>query len=197
MFCVLFPHRGSFDSPEWKVCVSQPSLPYVLKMLTGLCRWHTKTQVGAKDTVLQGEMGYFHMLNTPFFYTCTIFSHSSSYYTSHKRTLPLLSPLTPTPSFVLQLALVEVIPELHSLEQVASEEHIGTMAENLMEAMRDNPTCEEAVRCLWVGQIGRPKDHLMPLCIAVLLLHSYTSYGHQASLLMIKIMALVQHLTRD
>jgi len=57
-------------------------------MLTGLCRWHTKTQ----------------------------------------------------------LALVEVIPELHSLEQVASEEHIGTMAENLMEAMRDNPTCEEAIK---------------------------------------------------
>ena len=77
----------------------------------------------------------------------TTFSHSFSY-TSHKRTLPLLSPLTPIPSSILQLALVEVIPELHSLEQVASEEHIGTMAENLMEAMRDNPTCEEAVRRL-------------------------------------------------
>ena len=35
---------------------SEPSLPYVLKMLTGLCRWHTKTQVGAK-----GKIGYFHM----------------------------------------------------------------------------------------------------------------------------------------
>jgi len=34
------------------------------------------------------------------------------------------------------------------------------MAENLMEAMRDNPTCEEAVRCLWVGQNWQTKGSL-------------------------------------
>ena len=45
-----------------------------------------------------------------------------------------------------QLALAEVIPELHLLEQVASEEHIGTLAENLLEAMMDNDTCQAKVR---------------------------------------------------
>lgn len=41
--------------------------------------------------------------------------------------------------------MVAVIDEVHLLEQIASEEHIGTMAENLLEAMRDNPTCEEHI----------------------------------------------------
>ena len=41
--------------------------------------------------------------------------------------------------------MVEVIDEVHLLEQIASEEHIGTMAENLLEAMRDNPTCAEHI----------------------------------------------------
>ena len=90
---------------------------------------------------------------------------------------------TSTPSSVLQLALVEVIPELHSLEQVASEEHIGTMAENLMEAMRDNPTCEETVRHLWVGQMGWPKSHVNHFCIAVLMFCKLypSSHSHEAS----------------
>ena len=78
----------TFDTPEWKACISQPSLPYVLKMLTGLCRLHSKTQ----------------------------------------------------------LAIVPVISEVHLLEQVASDEHIGTMAENLLEAMMENPTCEAEVQ---------------------------------------------------
>lgn len=150
--------------------------------LTALCtqdaHWtlplaHQDTGRGNRHCLARRDGLLSHVLNTLFFYTCITFSHLFSY-TSHKHTLPLLSPLTPIPCSVLQLALVEVIPELHSLEQVASEEHIGTMAENLMEAMRDNPTCEEAVRRLWVGQIGGPKNHLTPLCIAVLLLHSYT-----------------------
>ena len=41
---------------------------------------------------------------------------------------------------------MEVISELHLLEQVASEEHIGTMAENLLEAMMDNSTCKTKVQ---------------------------------------------------
>lgn len=80
-------HSGSFDTPEWKTCISQPSLPYVLKMLAGLSHWHTKTQE----------------------------------------------------------ALMEVIHELHLLEQVASEQHIGTLAENLLEVMAEHQPCYEEV----------------------------------------------------
>ncbi len=83
------PCSASFDTVEWKECISQPSLPYVLKMLAGLCHWHAKTQE----------------------------------------------------------ALEEVIPELHLLEQVASEQHIGTLAENLLEVMADHPACYEEVGC--------------------------------------------------
>ena len=90
-FVSLF--RSSFDTPEWKTCISQPSLPYVLKMLKGLCRSHSKTQ----------------------------------------------------------LAIVPVIPQVHLLEQVASDQHIGTMAENLLEAMMENPTCQaEVSTCMYV-----------------------------------------------
>ena len=32
----------------------------------------------------------------------------------------------------------DIIPVLHKLEQVSSDEHIGTMAENLMEALKEN-----------------------------------------------------------
>ena len=83
-------YSTTFDTPEWKACISQPSLPYVLKMLTGLCRWHSKTQ----------------------------------------------------------LAIVPVISEVHLLEQVASDQHIGTMAENLLEAMMENQTCQAEVRLM-------------------------------------------------
>ena len=44
-----------------------------------------------------------------------------------------------------QLAIVAVIPQVHLLEQVASDQHIGTMAENLLEAMMENPTCQAEV----------------------------------------------------
>ena len=45
-----------------------------------------------------------------------------------------------------QLVLVAAIEELHQLEQVATEKHIGTLAENLLEAMKECPECEEKVR---------------------------------------------------
>lgn len=40
----LFCFRGS-DSESWKEFISKPSLPYVLRILTGLCRGHDSTQV--------------------------------------------------------------------------------------------------------------------------------------------------------
>ena len=80
----------SLDTPEWKSSIAQPSLPYVLKMLTGLCHWHSKTQE----------------------------------------------------------ALLTVVDELHLLEQVASDQHIGTLAENLLEAMMENKACQDEV-FLW------------------------------------------------
>ena len=105
MLCVvhsLYHYRSTLDTPEWKACISQPSLPYVLKLLTGLCRWHTRTQ----------------------------------------------------------LAIVPVIPQLHLLEQVASDQHIGTMAENLLEAMMENTTCQEEVSNLQYGYIYDVMDEL-------------------------------------
>ncbi len=45
-----------------------------------------------------------------------------------------------------QATLLTVVGELHSLEQVASDQHLGTLAENLLEAMRENKACEAKVR---------------------------------------------------
>ncbi len=33
----------------------------------------------------------------------------------------------------------DVIPILHKLEQVSSDEHVGTLAENLMDALKEHP----------------------------------------------------------
>ena len=33
------------DAEDWKDFLAKPSLPYVLRLLTGLCVGHTKTQV--------------------------------------------------------------------------------------------------------------------------------------------------------
>ena len=39
-----------------------------------------------------------------------------------------------------------VIPQLHLLEQVSSTvHHIGTLAEKLLEALRENPDCDKKV----------------------------------------------------
>jgi E3 ubiquitin-protein ligase UBR4 len=49
------PSRGSgrFDTPEWEVYLSSPSLPYVLKILTGLCQHHAKTQLMVSESIPQ------------------------------------------------------------------------------------------------------------------------------------------------
>ena len=75
----FFPHRT--DSEDWKEFISKPSLPYALRLLTGLSGGHTG---------IQQQIGK------------------------------------------------DIIPVLHKLEQVSSDEHIGTMAENLMEALKEN-----------------------------------------------------------
>jgi len=41
--CICYSKE--FESSEWKDCISRPSLPYVLKILTGLAQHHTQTQV--------------------------------------------------------------------------------------------------------------------------------------------------------
>ena len=42
--------------------------------------------------------------------------------------------------------LCEIIPQLHLVEQVSStEHHIGTLAEKLLESMRENTSCNEQV----------------------------------------------------
>ena len=43
---VYYVYSKEFESSEWKDCISQPSLPYVLKILTGLAHHHLQTQVG-------------------------------------------------------------------------------------------------------------------------------------------------------
>lgn len=37
------------------------------------------------------------------------------------------------------------MPAIHRLEQVSSEEKVGSLAENLMEALRDHPDVEKKV----------------------------------------------------
>lgn len=40
----------------------------------------------------------------------------------------------------LEIAEADTIPIIHRLEQVSSDEHVGSLAENLLEALRTNPT---------------------------------------------------------
>ncbi|PIK38842.1 hypothetical protein BSL78_24327 [Apostichopus japonicus] len=72
----------SLDSQPWKDFLAKPSLPFVLRLLSGLCKGHAKTQ---------------------------------------------------------QLVGDKCIPAIHRLEQISSEEGIGSLAENLMEALKTNP----------------------------------------------------------
>ena len=44
-----------------------------------------------------------------------------------------------------QAALLPVVGQLHLLEQIASDQHIGTLAENLLETLMENAKCQEAV----------------------------------------------------
>ena len=39
------------------------------------------------------------------------------------------------------------IPAIHRLEQISSDEHVGSVAENLLEALRDDPKIAVQVEC--------------------------------------------------
>lgn len=48
---------------------------------------------------------------------------------------------------ILQLAIAaaDTIPIIHRLEQVSSDEHVGSLAENLLEALRTNPAVAKRI----------------------------------------------------
>nr|XP_006813905.1 PREDICTED: E3 ubiquitin-protein ligase UBR4 [Saccoglossus kowalevskii] len=86
---LLFLLIYSVDSAAWKDFIAKPSLPFVLKLLTGLCNGHEQTQKLVGD---------------------------------------------------------ECVPAIHRLEQVSSEEGVGSLAENLMEALKDNPSVAKKIK---------------------------------------------------
>ena len=55
---------------------------------------------------------------------------------------------------------MDAIPELHLLEQVASEQHIGTLAENLLEAMAQHPPCFAEVSHVYVSDCIASDDFI-------------------------------------
>ena len=88
---VVFPNRTSLDAHEWQQCLSLPSVPYVLRMLAGLCKQHPGTQVVA----------------------------------------------------------IAAVEKVHLLEQVSTEKHLGTLAENVLETMMENAQCQREVGGVW------------------------------------------------
>lgn len=51
------------------------------------------------------------------------------------------------------MKLVQIIPTLHTLEQISSDERVGSLAENLLEAMKENVMVAEKVGALFRGGI--------------------------------------------
>ena len=39
-----------------------------------------------------------------------------------------------------------IIQDVHRLEQISSDEHVGSLAENLLEALRDDPVLDKRVQ---------------------------------------------------
>jgi E3 ubiquitin-protein ligase UBR4 len=76
------------DDEAFKEFLARPSLPYVLRVLTGLCRQHDRTQLAVGESL---------------------------------------------------------IGAIHRLEQVSTEGSVGSLAENLMEALKGNPVVEKKV----------------------------------------------------
>lgn len=63
---------------------------------------------------------------------------------------------------VLQMLVCEkVIPIVHRLEQVSSGEHVGSLAENLLEALRSQPQCAAKVQQVrdFTRQVGTRRYH--------------------------------------
>ncbi len=76
------PQASNLESPPWKEFLAKACLPYVLRLLTGLCTGHPATQM---------------------------------------------------------LVGAECILAIHRMEQISSEEGIGSLSENLMESLKPNP----------------------------------------------------------
>jgi len=54
-----------------------------------------------------------------------------------------------------------ILPVLHNLEQVSSDEHVGSLAENLLEALKENEKVSAKVSCLFISASsyeGHPKS---------------------------------------
>ncbi|CAB3995920.1 E3 ubiquitin- ligase UBR4 [Paramuricea clavata] len=76
------------DTDLWKEFLSRPSLPFILKFLSGMCKGHERSQLAVSETA---------------------------------------------------------VPTIHRLEQVSSEEKVGSLAENLMEALKEHPDAKTKV----------------------------------------------------
>lgn len=100
--------------------------------------------------------------------TCTILS----YFTVPSVIFLLIFPAL---SYLQVLVGESAVPAIHRLEQVSTEEKIGSLAENLLEALRDHPDVEKKVSwflellkqmlcnfraCAWAFPIWLPSLHL-------------------------------------
>ncbi|KAI0242917.1 E3 ubiquitin-protein ligase UBR4 [Lamellibrachia satsuma] len=103
------------DSDDWKEFISKPGLPYALRLLTGLSSGHAKTQVFIGNSLVS-------ILHKLLLYML------SGVHWQQPRVVP--------PQVFIGNSLVSI---LHKLEQVSSDEHIGSLAENLMETLKDHP----------------------------------------------------------
>lgn len=90
------------ESSEWQKCLALPSIPYVLRMLAGLCKQHNQTQK----------------------------------------------------------SVIAAVENIHLLEQVSTEKHIGTLAENVLESMMENPDCQAEVSSLLKPTIPPQLSHV-------------------------------------
>lgn len=100
----------SLDADVWKKFLSRPGLPFILRLLRGLATQHPPTQVSSTHTC--------HSL-------CTC----------RRRRRTAGSDLVVASQVLIG---TDSITNLHKLEQVSSDEGIGTLAENLLEALREH-----------------------------------------------------------
>ena len=79
-----------------------------------------------------------------------------------------------------QEILKEVISELHLLEQVASDQHIGTLAENLLEVVAEHPPCYEEVGLMRWHLVVRILK-ILPGTLLRILIRLCIFFAHQSS----------------
>ena len=49
-----------------------------------------------------------------------------------------------------QVAAIAAVEKVHLLEQVSTEKHLGTLAENVLEAMMENTECQSEVYTMYM-----------------------------------------------